>query len=85
MDNNFVSVDMMRGDFFMFSYARMKLCEDDGTKSLLDSLESFEEFCKVDSSFNLETVLALIVMLYWMKCILLLRVTKTFGPMLKII
>jgi len=41
-----------------------------------------------DPSFGLlklEYLISLVVVLMWMKCILLLRVTKTFGPMLKII
>lgn len=38
-----------------------------------------------EQTFRLDLLLAVVVAIYWLKCIMLFRVTKTFGPMLKII
>ena len=35
--------------------------------------------------FDFSTLLAFIVFIYWLKCILLLKASRTFGPMIKIV
>lgn len=84
---------MDRGQLFMLAITRILMCTNTATLETLQTIDNWKDLCKKDSTgadptqvtFRLDLLLAVIVALYWMKCILLFRVTKTFGPMLKII
>lgn len=77
----------------MLSITRFLMCTKKSTVESLAKSKDYSKFCDASldgrdpklETFRLDLLLAVVVALYWIKIILLFQVTKTFGPIIKII